>query len=188
MTKAEFMGHRVLLDSFAIEDNERLEELFGDQATYVPITDAENTYLASVLAVLVDESFFKVIDVIDTANSRYNEEGLYRNYWYHVSKAFATSPFANCALFSRETYTITSVSLSPASASITVGGSVMITPTVVASTGAEKTVNFTSSDETVATVDSFGDVRGVGAGTATITATSTLDSTKTDTASVTVTA
>lgn len=187
MTKAEFMGHRVLLDSFAIEDTERLNELFGDQPTYVAITETENEYLADILAVLVDESFFKVIDVIDTANSRYNEEGLYRNYWYHVSKAFATSPFANCALFSSESYTVTSVSVSPESASIAVGDSVMLTSTVVASTGAEKTVTYSSSDESVATVDNFGVVRGVGAGTATITATSTLDPTKTDTVSITVT-
>lgn len=187
MTKAEFMGHRVLLDSFAIEDTERLSDLFGDQPTYVPITDAQNTYLEGILAVLVDESFFKVIDVIDTANSRYNEEGLYRNYWYHVSKAFATSPFANCALFSSATYTITSVTLSPDSASISVGGSVTLVPTVVASAGADQSVTFTSSDPTVATVDSFGVVCGISAGTATITAKSNLDSTKTDTVSITVT-
>ena len=187
MDKAEFMGHRVLLDSFDIEDEERLSELFEGQSTYVPITSTEKTYLAGVLAVLVDESFFKVIDIIETTNSRYNEEGLYRNYWYHVSKAFATSPFANCAMFTSATYTITSVTLAPESASIAVGSTVMLTPTVVASVGADKTVQYSSSDPTVATVDNFGVVTGVGAGSATITATSTLDSTKTDTTAITVT-
>jgi hypothetical protein len=188
MDKAEFMGHRVLLDSFTIEDEERLDFLFGEQDTYVPITEVQNNYLDGIYAVLVDESFFKVIDIIETTNSRYNEEGLYRNYWYHVSKAFATSPFANCALFTGATYTITSVTVSPDTASIAVGGKVTLTPTVVGSVGADKTVTFTSSDESVATVDNFGVVTGVGAGTATITATSNLDSTKTDTASITVTA
>lgn len=188
MDKAEFMGHRVLLDSFDIEDEERLNDLFEGQSTYVPITASEREYLAGVLAVLVDESFFKVIDVVETTNSRYNEEGLYRNYWYHVSKAFATSPFANCAMFTSATYTVTSVTLAPESASIAVGSTVMLTPTVVASVGADKTVQFTSSNTKVATVDNFGVVTGVGAGSATITARSTLDSTKTDTTAITVTA
>ena len=187
MDKAEFMGHRVLLDSFTIEDTERLNELFEGQQNYVELTSDDITYLNGVYAVLVDESFFKVIDFYDTTNSRYNEEGLYRNYWYHVGKAFCTSPFANCALFTTASATITSVTVTPESASIPVGGKVMLLNTVLASSGADQTVTWTSSAPTVATVDNFGVVTGLSAGSATITAKSVVDSTKTDTASITVT-
>ncbi len=188
MDKAEFMGHRVLLDTFNIEDTDRLDELFGNQQNYVPLTQADITYLNNVYAVLVDESFFKVIDFYDTTNSRYNEEGLYRNYWYHVGKAFCTSPFANCALFTTTAQTVTTVSISPASATIAVGGTAHLVADVTASAGTPQTVTYASSDETVATVDNFGTVTGVGAGTATITARSTVDATKTDTTAITVTA
>jgi uncharacterized protein YjdB len=188
MDKAEFMGHRVLLDTFNIEDTDRLDELFGNQQNYVPLTEEDITYLNNVYAVLVDESFFKVIDFYDTTNSRYNEEGLYRNYWYHVGKAFCTSPFANCALFTTTAQTVTTVSISPASATIAVGGTAHLVADVTASAGTPQTVTYASSDVTVATVDNFGTVTGVGAGTATITATSTVDATKTDTTAITVTA
>ena len=187
MEKAEFMGHRVLLDTFTIEDTERLDELFGGQTNYVQFTSDDITYLNGVYAVLVDESFFKVIDFYDTTNSRYNEEGLYRNYWYHVGKSFASSPFANCALFTGASQTVTSVSISPESATIAVGGQAHLIATVVASAGTPQTVVYSSSDTTVATVDNFGTVTGVGAGSATITAKSTVDATATDTASITVT-
>jgi hypothetical protein len=187
MDKAEFMGHRVLLDTFNIEDTDRLDELFGNQQNYVPLTQADIAYLNNVYAVLVDESFFKVIDFYDTTNSRYNEEGLYRNYWYHVGKAFCTSPFANCALFTTTAQTVTTVSISPASATIAVGGTAHLVADVTASAGTPQTVTYASSDETVATVDNFGTVTGVGAGTATITARSTVDATKTDTTAITVT-
>ena len=188
MDKAEFMGHRVLLDTFNIEDTDRLDELFGGQQNYLPLDEEEIEYLNSVYAVLVDESFFKVIDFYDTTNSRYNEEGLYRNYWYHVGKAFCTSPFANCALFTTEAQTVTAVDVTPASATIPVGGTVRLTASVAATIATPQTVEYESSDETVATVDNFGTVTGVGAGTATITAKSTVDATKTDTTAITVTA
>jgi hypothetical protein len=188
MDKAEFMGHRVLLDTFNIEDTDRLDELFGNQQNYVPLTQADIAYLNNVYAVLVDESFFKVIDFYDTTNSRYNEEGLYRNYWYHVGKAFCTSPFANCALFTTTAQTVTTVSISPASATIAVGGTVHLVAEVVAPPGAPQTVTYSSSDETVATVDNFGTVTGVGAGNATITARSTVNRIATDTTAITITA
>ena len=187
MDKAEFMGHRVLVDNFAIEDLQRLDELFGDQENYVEFTEADITALENVKAVLVDESFFKVIDIYDTTNTRYNEEGLYRNYWYHVGKSFCTSPFANCALFADGSATVSAVTASPASVTLAVGATAQATAEVTATGFGSLAVNWTTSDPTVATVNATGIITAVGAGTATITATSVEDGTVTDTISVTVT-
>jgi len=186
MDKAEFMGHRVLVDSFSIEDVDRIEELLGDQEGYVEITDAVNSALDAILAVLVDESFFKVIDFYDQTNSRLNEEGLYRNYWYHVGKAFATSPFANCALFMPGAPVISAVSVSPETATIPVGGTLQMVAEVTATNFGSQAVTYVSSDPTVATVSKTGLVTGLDDGEVTITCKSVVKPTVTDTATITV--
>lgn len=58
---------------------------------------------------------------------------------------------------------------------LTVGNSVTVTATVTPDNATNATVNWTSSDEAVATVDSNGKVTAVAAGSATITATSESD-------------
>jgi uncharacterized protein YjdB len=82
---------------------------------------------------------------------------------------------------------VTSVVLSPASASIMVGGTVQLTATVVPSTASNKNINFTSSNSGVATVNSVGLVTGVAPGTDIITV-MTADGNKIATATVVVTA
>ena len=186
MEKAEFMGHRVLVDSFAPTDVARLDELLYGTTGYTTPSSDEIAALDGVLAVLVDDTFFKVIDIYDTTNTRYNEEGLYRNYWYHVGKTFCTSPFANCALFSKTGSAITSVSVSPESATLAPEETLQLTATVVATGFGSQAVDWSSSAKAVATVSPTGVVTAVANGSATITATSKEDPTKTDTCAITV--
>ena len=65
---------------------------------------------------------------------------------------------------------VSSVSVSPTSANLEVGGTVSLTATVSPSNATDKTVTWSSSNANVATV-SGGIVKAVGEGTATITAT-----------------
>lgn len=81
---------------------------------------------------------------------------------------------------------VTSVSVD-ATTSVNVGETTTLTATVSPDNATNKNVTWTSSDETVATVDASGVVTGVAAGTATITVTSVADNTKTATCTVTVT-
>ena len=80
---------------------------------------------------------------------------------------------------------VTGVSVAPTTATIKVGKTVALTPTVSPSNATDKSVSWTSSDTTVATVNSEGTVTGVAAGSATITCTTT-DGGKTATCGVTV--
>lgn len=81
---------------------------------------------------------------------------------------------------------VTGVSVSPASVSLNVGGTTQLTATVNPSDATDKSVSWSTSDSSVATV-SNGLVTAVGAGTADITVTTT-DGAKTATCRVTVTA
>ena len=82
---------------------------------------------------------------------------------------------------------VTSVSVTPASASIAVGATVTLTATAAPGT-ADQRVTWSSADGAIATVSSTGVVTGVAAGgPVLIIATSVDDPTKTDTSSITVT-
>ena len=187
MDKAEFMGQRVLIDSFGSLDTARLNELFADDPNYVELTSVELTALDAVPMVVVDEKFLMVFDNLNDFTEIYNAELLYWNYFYHQWKTFSTSPFSNALVYVPTTPTVSSVTVTPATATVSANSSLQLT-TVVATTGfAPQTVTYTSDTEGV-TVTEGGVVQidaGV-SGEVTITVTSTFDSTKTDTVVLTV--
>lgn len=85
------------------------------------------------------------------------------------------------------TPTVSSVTVTPASATLDINATQQLTATVDASpVTADKTVTWSTSDANVATVSTTGLVTAVAQGTATITATSNLDNTKSGTATITV--
>ena len=83
------------------------------------------------------------------------------------------------------TVSVTGVTLEPTSLSLFTGGSETLTATVEPGNATNKALTWSTSDNTVATVDENGTVTAVGAGEATITVT-TEDSCKTATCQVTV--
>lgn len=187
MDKAEFMGRRVLVDSFGSLDTERLNLLFADDPTYTEIGEDDLTALNSIPAILVDKNWFMIFDNFYNFTEQYNGEGLYWNYWYHVWKTFSVSPFANNALFVPGTPSVTSVTVSPAKASVAVGQKIQLSAVVKTEQFAPQAVTW-SSDNANVTVDQSGMVTvGTGAsGTANITATSVYDSSKTGKAVLTI--
>ena len=196
MSKADFMGHRVLIDGFGSLDNDRLAILFDDDPNYTEITSAQQTALNAVPAVIIDAKYFMMFDNLYNITEQYNGEGLYWNYWYHVWKTFSISPFANAAVFVTGAPSITSVTVSPDSATVSAGQSVLFSATVVTANFANQAVNWSAVDSTTSEpIDGVSiDVHGVltiGADVAaeteiSVTATSVYDSTKSDTATVTV--
>lgn len=190
MDKAEFMGRRHLVDSFGELDLDRLDVLFKDDPNYVKPSSAELTALDSIPAIIVDEDFFVIVDNLIEFTEQYNGEGLYWNYFYHTWKTFAVSPFANAIVFVPATPSVTSVTVTPSTATAGAGDIVRLSVAVVTANYAPQSVDWSSSDETVATVDKDGVVKisadAQASDTATITATSTFDNTKTDTCVITV--
>lgn len=188
MDKAEFLGHRVLIDGFGDLDIARLGEIFAGDPTYHEPSQDELTALNAIPAVIVDKDWFMVFDMLTQFTEQYNGQGLYWNYFYHVWKTFSVSPFANSVLFVPGTPKVTSVTVSPTTASVPKGGSVSLSAVVGTEYFAPQTVVWTSSADDVkvsaagvVTVDA--DAKSV---SATITATSAFDSTKSSACTVTV--
>ena len=187
MEKAEFLGKRVLVDSFGKLDIARLAVLFKDDPTYIEPTSDELTALDKIPAVIVDKDWFMIFDNYQNFTEQYNGQGLYWNYWYHVWKTFSVSPFANNALFVPGTPSVTRVTVTPATATVTKGQSIQLNATVETSNFAPQSVTW-SSDSDNATVDASGKVTltSTATGTINITAKSTYDPTKTGKCVITV--
>lgn len=187
MDKASFMGQRVLVDSFGKLDNERLAILFKDDPNYVPITAAEAEALDSIPLCLVDENFWMVFDNLNEFREVENGQGLYWNYVYHQWKTFSTCPYSNAILFVPTTPSITSVTVTPATATVAAGSNLSLTTEVVAVGYAPQEVTYTSNNDKV-TITEGGVVQidADATGTAEITIASVFDPTKTDTVEITI--
>lgn len=189
MSKAEFMGHRILIDGFGTLDVARLNALFKDDPNYIELSQDTLTALNAIPAVLVDKNFFMIFDNMYEFTENYNGQGLYWNYFYHTWKTFSMSPFANALVFVPAVPSVTSVTVAPSAVTCKKGQSVQLSVTVETENYAPKTVNWKSDTEGV-TVDINGHVTvatSVTASTAKITATSTYDTTKSGLCTVTIT-
>lgn len=131
MDKAEFMGHRILIDGFGNIDMDRIKELFypdgnpdniGTQLEYY-FDDAQLAQLNKIHAVLVDAEYFQVYDKLNEFGELYNPEGLYWNYWYHTWRIFSVSPFSNAVAFYPTEPDVSSVWVMPTQATIAPGQS-----------------------------------------------------------------
>lgn len=188
MNKAEFTGHRVLVASFGELDTDRLDALFADDPNYNQLTAAEMAALSQIPAILIDRDFFMILDNLYEFTENFNGQGMYWNYFYHVWKTFSVSPFANAVVFVPGTPSVTSVTVTPESATVLAGQSLNLSVIVATNYFASQEVNWTSSNEDAATVDIYGTVtvKPGATGSVTITATSVIDSAKSDSCAITI--
>lgn len=191
MEKAEFMGRRILVDSFGALDTDRLNLLFSNDPNYVPITQEELTALDAIPAIMVDRDWFMIFDNFYNFTENYNGQGLYWNYFYHAWKTFSVSPFANNTVFIAGAPTVTSVTVTPATASVFKGQNIHLNATVATTNFAPKSVNWTITGQVSADthIDIYGNLyvaEDETATTITATATSTFDSAETGASTITV--
>lgn len=191
MEKAEFMGNRILVDSFGSLDTARLDLLFKDDPNYVPLSQTELSALDAIPAVMVDRDWFMIFDNFYNFTENYNGQGLYWNYFYHTWKTFSVSPFANNTVYVAGAPTVTSVTVTPATATVLKGQSLHLTANVVTTNFAPKSVTWTMTGNTSQDthIDIYGNlfVAEDETGTKiTVTATSTFANTETGTSTITV--
>jgi uncharacterized protein YjdB len=101
---------------------------------------------------------------------------------------FAGTYRGGLAWYDESSVAVTGVTLNKDATTLTVGGTEMLTATIVPDTATNQNVTWKSSAEAIATVDATGKIMAIASGEATITVTSVADATKTATCTVTVTA
>ncbi|WP_456312337.1 Ig-like domain-containing protein [Pseudomonas shirazensis] len=99
--------------------------------------------------------------------------------------AIGTFSWTQSSTCSSTTVAVTGVTVSPATATLSVGATQQLTPTVAPANATNKTVSYSSNNTNVATVNTAGIITAIASGTATITVT-TQDGAKTATSVVTV--
>lgn len=132
MDKAEFVGHKVLVDDFG-----RLQG-------------------TGIVAALVDKDWFMVFDNDQQFTEFYNGEGLYWNYWYHVWKTFSTSPFVNAVVFTTNTPTFTGITVTPTDPTVKRGSSVQFNAQVTGTGGPGQAVIWSVNGGTTSYINNTG--------------------------------
>lgn len=189
MDKAEFVGRRILVDSFGELDTARLGEIFEGDPTYEEISADDLAKLDTVPAVLIDRDFLAIYDNLIQFTEQYNGKGLYWNYFLHLWKTFSVSPFANSAVFTPTAPGVTGVTVTPSAVADPAAGTEFgLTPNVTTTGFAPTTVDYVSSSTKV-TVNKAGRVKVVtklaAKETVTITVKSTFDPSKTAVCTIT---
>ena len=195
MEYADFLGHVIVVDSFTDHDSARLAQLFANDSTYTAFNSGDITALGNVAAIIVDKDWWMVFDNFQNFTQNYNGEGLYWQYWYHTWKTFSISPYANACAIVSSVGSITSVTVSPSTATIAAGGSASFSAAMVVSGLVSDAVEWSITKQTSAdthidpstgTLVLGADETGDASHHITVTATSVADATAYGTATVTV--
>ena len=203
---AEMKSRMALVDGFGNHDVARLSEVLGDQ--FIAFTDDELTALAKIPACLIDDEWYQNKtyrldgageEMFDVAGrdgfkrtSFYNPESLKNNHWLHYWGVKSTSPFKQAVVFTLDSINVTSIAISPSSATVDLGQELKLKATVSTTGFANKSViwsvdstakadGVTISQAGVLKVPSDASVDSV-----TVTATSVYKSSVSNTASITV--
>ena len=157
---AEMKAQMELCDGFGDFDVERLDEIFGKRDDngvlipgeyldgYVPLTDDELNALKTIPVCLVGIDFFQ--DRIYGADNMipgrktefFNPQTMRTNHWLHTWGVLATSPFENAIVFTTNAQAISSVQVSPATATVSKGQDLKLNAVVTATGFANKAVSW----------------------------------------------
>lgn len=187
---ARYMGIQKMVDTFGENDNERLAVLFAKDANYVPLTQDDYNSLSKVHAMLIDRNFLMVVDNLFNLGSIYNPKGLYYNNFLHKWTIYGIVPYANAIAFTTEATSVTSVTVTPSTASVAKGGTQQFTATVTGTGNPSQLVQFEVSGTGDSTISDTGLLTVAADETAkslTVKATSFEDDSVSGTATVTVT-
>lgn len=212
---AEMKSRMALIDGYGNHDVARLSEVLGSQ--FVPFSETELAALATIPATIIDDEWFQnktyrldgaadtdAEEVFTEGNragfkrtSFYNPETMKNNHWLHYWGIKSTSPFKQAVVFTTVDIGVTSVTVSPATATVTAGQDLQMSAAVVTTGFANKAVIWSVDDTSAGlgvTITQNGllkvpaDVEStIGSETKiTVTATSVYDSTVNDDATITV--
>ena len=119
LDKAEFQTRKIMVDNFG-EGND------------------------DVYAILCDDEFLQVVNNLDKFTEQYNAQGDYWNYFWHVWRTYAASPFSNVIAFTSGTIVAaTGVTITTANGTYPKGTNLQMTATIAPTTATAKGVRWT---------------------------------------------
>lgn len=195
---AEMKTQMALIDGFSDYDKERLTELLG--SAFVDFTADELTALAKIPAMIIAREWFMDYDyALNTESGEkqtefYNPTTLENNHFLHAWRVFSTSPFENAVVFTQDDIAVTSVAVSPTTATVSKGQELKLSANVKTTGFANKAVvwSISSSDDdvmNVVTISADGTLKvpsTAPSGELTVTATSVYNNSVEGTATITV--
>ena len=208
---AEMKANMELVDGFGNFDEPRLAEIFAKRKEstgeiipneyvdgYVPLTAAEKSALAEIPCAIVGIDFFqdRYYGMDNNAPTRktefFNPQTMRTNHWLHSWGSVSSSPFENAICFTVTAQAVSSVTVSPSTATVSKGQSLQLSATVVTTGFANKAVYWSvdaDSYEDGIRISDMGELiipSDATVESVTVTATSIYDNTKTGTATITV--
>lgn len=154
---AEYRGVELKINKFQFTTTEekRLAILFANDPGYVPLTEEEKTALNSVFAVHIDKDWFFCMNYLFEFYEFEDPSTLKENFFLHDWKVISYSPFRNAVVYTTQSPTITSVTVTPDTASVGKGTQLQLSAEVVATGFASKKVSWNvtgaNSDKTTIT-------------------------------------
>lgn len=157
---ADMKAHLELCDGFGNFDEERLAEIFAKRDDngnvipneyvdgYVPLTADEKTALNTIPCVIVGRDFFqdRWYGLNNMAEGRktefFNPQTLRTNHWLHRWGSVSSSPFENAIVFTSNGQSVSSVTVSPSTASVSKGQELKLSSIVVTNGFANKAVSW----------------------------------------------
>ena len=188
--EAEMRSRLALCDSFGDHDDARLTEVLGD--LYIPFTEEEKEILNKIPAILISREFFMNYDYELTLDGNakytefYNPTTLKDNHFLHVWSIYSTSPFENATIFTDVKGEISTVTVSPDTATISQYSTLKLTANIENTGIVNKAVTWSVDNEEIATISQDGTLSPKGTGEIIVTATSIYDNTKTGSATITI--
>ena len=208
---AEMKTNMELVDGFGNFDEPRLAEIFAkrNESTgeiipneyvdgYVPLTADEKSALAEIPCVIVGIDFFqdRYYGMDNNAPTRktefFNPQTMRTNHWLHSWGSVSSSPFENAICFTVTAQAVSSVTVSPSTATVSKGQTLQLSATVVTTGFANKAVYWSVDADSYADgvrISDMGELiipSDATVESVTVTATSIYDNTKTGTATITV--
>ena len=163
---------KISIDATGTADGTKLEDCIGNMLTGAGTNAEGGTQLILSQSVASGEAGFSVEDLLSASGAGENIKPYYANENGEIQDAISTVK-------------VSGVTIDPSSIILNIDASKTLTATVTPENAADKSVTWSSSNESVATVEQNGKISAVGVGEATITVTTT-DGGKTATCKVIV--
>lgn len=186
--EVKFMGHVAMHDGLGNYDWERMRDLMSEDETFQEFTAEQIEMLNKVDIIVMSKKFMQIYDNYEYMSEPFrNGEGLFETYHYHVGKVLGTSPFHPAVAFTTVPKGAITVTVSPATASASVGQSVVLQANVNSAGFANLDVTWAiNSTKSKIANGVLAIAANETAATITVTATSVADPTKKGTATITV--